>query len=367
MADSDQQNQGAAPPNPPQSEPASATTPAKHPDRDESGIYRSQPVAAGEPGAPAAAPKKKSFPFVIVGFALLASILVGLIALNRPKKGPQFDADDLGAGIFKAAGLRGHLITRWSGKAQYQLEIKPLDPQQSAEFAFVVANPPKPLTLTIRILDAAGFTLCSKAILFHFDPTRVQSASAHSSHPVGKAAAKAAAEQAELQLQLAQELQREQGKDIFQNQLNADGGIEAINAQGDLPCSAKDYKHIDYWDFATDFPTLEEQDALIRNKKEMQDQQTRASWLAAKQKAAKKFVSAFYVQGDEHVSGYDSSRSLLVVGPGRSFFIDRKIDQPVAAGWAADSSLIHYKCDQRASCVLTHSGTSTVIYGRLNE
>ena len=49
---------------------------------------------------------------------------------------------------------------------------------------------------------------------------------------------------------------------MFQNLAGSDGMINAISAQGDLPCSADAYKRANYWDFSTNFPTIEEQEAL---------------------------------------------------------------------------------------------------------
>src|SRR5579875_671140 len=48
---------------------------------------------------------------------------------------------DLGAGVSNVTGLKGSLKTRWEGKAaQYQLEIEPIDPLESAGFSYVMAN-----------------------------------------------------------------------------------------------------------------------------------------------------------------------------------------------------------------------------------
>lgn len=339
-------------------------------DPSSTGIYKSQPDYTGEPTAPVAK-KKSSIPLVLVGFILLAACAIVVMVMNRPNS--KSASDDLGAGVFKAAGLKGHLVAQWTGKAQYQLHIEPLDPQQSADFAYVAGNPPAPLYVTIRLLDSSGFSVCGKDILLRFDPSKA----AHPPisgprRPANKAeAARIAQEQAarhaDLQRQQAQEQERERGSDLFQNQLGADGQVEAIDAQGELPCSADQYKRVDYWDFTTNFPVLEEQEALRNHQKEKLEQLAREARLAAHRQNAKKFVSAFYIQGDDRVTGYDASRSLLGAGAGKSFFIERASDQTVAASWAADSPLIHYKCDQHGACALKHAGTATVIYGRLNE
>ena len=56
------------------------------------------------------------------------------------------------------------------------------------------------------------------------------------------------------------------------------------------------------------------------------------------------------------MTGFDSTRGILVGGPGNNFTIVRKSDLAAAEAWAANSSLIHYKCDQHANCALKRAG-----------
>lgn len=253
------------------------------------------------------------------------------------------DSDDMGAGIAQASGLRGHLVTRWQqGKTQYMLKMEPLDPRDAEGFSAVAANPSKLVSINIRLLDAAGFALCGKQILLH-------SGAQHAAEP---------------------------GTDVFQNILGEDGSVEALWAQGELPCSPDQYKKFDYWDLSTNFPTIAEQDALLGRKPAVAPASgvgvgstqttTSATGIKGRRKpAVKSPVSMFYFEGDDEVSMYEPARSVLTDDSGRSFFIPVKTDQAIAANWAANYSHIHFKCDQHANCALrTGNGE---IQGRMSN
>ena len=312
--------------------------------------------AAGVAPAPVAR-KLPRIPLVAAGFALLLLLVIFIFFQNRPK--PNLQSDDLGPGIANGPGLKGHLVTKWEGKAKYQLRLEPIYLRQIEGFTRVVANPPQPLSINIRLLDATGFALCGKEILFPFDPAK----------------AAPGAKGANLEGQAAAEVQREHGQDIFQSQTTDEGLIEAVNAQGDLPCSVKDYQRADYWDFTTNFPNLADQEALLNGQKigaappaEANTQspaQRQSRKAAAHRKPYSKPMGDFYIEGDERVSDYDPPSGTLEAG--RSFFIDRKTEQAIAADWATNSSLIHFSCDQHEACTLTHPGSSAVIHARLSH
>jgi hypothetical protein len=286
--------------------------------------------------------------------------------LSSKSKSPN-DTDDLGQGVFSASGLRGHLVTRWQDKAQYQLKIEPIDPREDAMFALVNGNAPRPFSINIRVLDSSGFALCGKEILLPFDPSKA----AQLNGPLPKKKADAdqvlSARQADLKRLQAQEQDRARGKDVFQNIAGTDGKVEALWAQGVLPCSPDQYQRFDYWDMSTNFPTIAEQQQLLNRKSGPTRQEAAKEREAAQHKAAKRAALAFYVEGDDRVTGYEPARAMLITGPGRSFFIDRKSDQAIAANWAANSSLVHFSCDQHAVCALKRAGTAAVVVGRMNE
>jgi len=111
---------------------------------------------------------------LLLGLMAIAGVVVITVTQKQfltPKgslSSSSSDSDDMGAGIAQASGLRGHLVTRWQqGKTQYMLKMEPLDPRDAAGFSAVAGNPSKPVSINIRLLDAAGFALCGKQILLH--------------------------------------------------------------------------------------------------------------------------------------------------------------------------------------------------------
>jgi hypothetical protein len=324
-----------------------------------------------DPQTPATRKKKDTLgPILMVCVVALAGVAAMFIAQNmsKPKSKPN-DSDDLEQAVNNAAGLRGHLVTRWQdGKTQYQLKVEPIDPRANDGFALVTGSPSQPISINIRVLDSSGFALCGKEILLPFDPSNVGQTDVHLPKNKAEADKLLAARQADLQRMRAAESVRESGKDIFQDVAGSDGKIEGLWAQGVLPCSSDQYRRFDYWDMTTNFPTLPQQQALLNHTADALKKKNAEERAEAQRKAApKRPLSEFYVEGDDHITAYEVSRNLLVAGPGRSFFIDRKADQTVVTAWANDLALIHFKCDQRAVCALTHPGSPAVVLGRMNE
>ena len=325
--------------------------------------------------------KKKQFPFLLFSFGALAIIVLALLFVTRPKKSDEPLPGDLGPGVVAQAGLRGHLLTQWAGNAktgslQYQLRLEPIGPVQAPGFQKVTANPLAPYSINIRVLDQAGFAMCGKEILFRFDPRNAPVTLPPNPHPGKKAEAIAAAEaarKAQLDSMTAAESARERGKDIFENQADADGDITAVNAKGTLPCSPDQYKRAYYWDFSTNFPTVEEQFALVdpkaaaAAKREKESGGNSDSRDSRRRGAARKPQSAYYIQGDDRVTGFDPLDGILEATSGKNFTIPNKPEQTIAANWAHNYSLIHYKCDQHANCALTSAGGVSVVYGRISE
>lgn len=317
--------------------------------------------------------QKKSSPLLMVALiglmAVAGFLVVTKLAPGAQSGGPN-DSDDLGQGILNSSGLRGHLVTRYQDKkVQYQLKIEPIDPTAASGFALVTGSPTQPISINVRVLDSSGFALCGKEILLPFDPGRVQQ---NPQLPKNKAEADQilAARQADMQRMRAEEKQRESGRDVFQPIAGTDGNVEALWAQGTLPCSTDQYKKFDYWDLTSNFPALAEQQQLLDQKKQKTTELNLAELRAYEQKrkadVVKKQASAFYIEGTDRVTSYEPARALLVAGPGRSFYIDRR-NEAVVTEWAADSSLIQYKCDQHATCALRQAGNSVTIYAKMNE
>ncbi|HVC47870.1 MAG TPA: hypothetical protein VND90_11535 [Terracidiphilus sp.] len=333
--------------------------------------FIANPYDSAEP--PAGSPIKKSpergseYTMLLIGFAVLVVVAIGIYFLKQPKAAPP--GADLGQAVFNAGGLRGHLVTRWEGNAVYKLEIEPIDPTYAAGFAYAAAHPPRPIEFNLRILDASGFALCSTQVLLPFDPSTVPSESASLPSGRGKKAqeARAAAKQADLQARQTQETQRESGHDVLQEKLGNDGSVASLYTQGALRCTSDQYAHFDYWDFNTNFPTVQEQHDLMTHKSQRQAELSRAQHEAARRKAQRMLESAFYVEGDVRVNTWDQAAGMLGSGAGKSFYVAKASDRPIAAGWASNGTLIHYKCDQHGICVLTQSGTGTVILGSMNQ
>lgn len=319
-------------------------------------------------------PKKKPNFILIGGFAALIIFAIFVVmTVNKPKAdAPQ--PGDMGPGIVAVAGLRGHLDTRWDGNAKsgrlvYQLRIEPMEDRWGAGFSRVTSTPPMPLSVNVRLMDSSGFALCGKEIDFPFNPQNAEVQVAPSAVGAdGKklsAAARAAAMQAARQSQITQmqaaEVIREHGKDLFQNQIATDGLVGAVNAQGTLPCSPDQYRRADYWDFNTNFPTLDEQAVLLDPKSALHADPSAHQ----ARRTLSKLGDGFVIQGDNRVTGYDSARGLLMAED-KTFAIDKRYGQATASDWSNKYTLIHYKCDQHASCALTAAGQAAVLHARLN-
>ena len=280
------------------------------------------------------AKKSSGLLIVLLGLVVLAAGAVLVLSQKGLKSAKAAsDTDDLGAGIANASGLRGHLVTRWQGKTQYMLKIEPIDPRDADRFASVTAHPSKPIAINIRLLDSSGFALCGKEIVLPYE---------------------------------AKNEVQTNGADVFTNILGSDGKVEALWAQGELPCSPDQYQRFDYWDLSTNFPTLAEQDQSLGHRDSESLENTMEARATQKRKlVVKRALSTFCIEGDDRITSYEPTRGLLIAGPGRSFLIDRKGDQATVADWATDSSLIHFKCDQHANCALSRGGS--MVPARMNE
>jgi hypothetical protein len=329
---------------------------------------------------PVAQPPKKKIPiWMIGGFTALIGFAIFVVYTATKPKDNAPPPGDMGPGVVASAGLRGHLNTRWdgnkkTGKLVYQLHVESMEDRWQPGFSRAILNSPQPLSVTMRLLDATGFALCGKDIPFHFDPKNatVQVAMPSAVGPNGKklsavernVAYQAARQNAVTQMQAAQVV-REQGKDVFQNQIGPDGLATSVNAQGSLPCSPDQYQRASYWDMNTNFPSLDEQAALL---------DPRAAALKAKEsepgahpakRTSNRPQTGFVLQGDERVTEYDAARGQLWT-QGRTFRIDRMVGQATAMAWANNNTLIHYRCDQQANCALTAPGGSAVLHAHVN-
>lgn len=322
--------------------------------------------------------KKKPNLMLIGGFAVLVLFAAFvLITVSRPKTNAP-PPGDLGPGIVAVAGLRGHLDTIWEGDAKtgklaYKLRIEPMEDRWGPGFSRAASHAPMPMLVNIRLLDSSGFALCGKEIDFRFDaqnaqvPVSVSPVGANGKKlPVAELkAAIDAARQSEIAKMQAAEVIRERGKDIFQNQTTDDGQVTAVNVQGTLPCAPDQYRRTDYWDFNTNFPTLDEQAALLDPNARHQGKEFEPPAHPGKRTLAK-LQGGFVIQGDDRVTGYDSARGVLTAEQ-KTFSIDKRFGQVTATEWASNYTLIHYRCDQQANCALSSAGNAAVLHARLGE
>lgn len=160
-----------------------------------------------------------------------------------------------------AAGLKGHLVTEWQDKPTYRLAIEPADAANQAGFALTVAGSPRPLSVAFQLLDSTGAVLCGADVVVRYNAARpALTATEGKTGP-----AQSPAELARLE---AQESARERGRDIFENEIGDDGQIAAIDAQGEMPCSAQAYQSAASWSLSPDFPSVAEQAELLKQQTE---------------------------------------------------------------------------------------------------
>ncbi len=301
-----------------------------------------KPEPPPEPPAAAPPPKSKMILMAIAGVALVAALL-GLIVIGtttaiEPK--PPVQYIDLGTQRFDPAGLGGRLIVRWEGNAEYQLSLDPLEQGFVPRFEAVAQNPPRPLSLTLRLRDAAGIVLCQKEVLFP--------------PPAPEGTVPDAA-------QLLQP-QRTPSGDTVQNVAGEDGQIGEIAASGGLPCSAKAYARLVAWDFSTNFPTLDEQDAWLRHEGTVAPHQ--------KHRVATGFMGQVQrlpttIEGDDVIVGDNPTRGTVETSAGRLFLVASNASRNRGSEWQVFPAAIHFRCDKSGLCLLTRANSHATLPARL--
>ena len=295
-------------------------------------------VDKAQPEQEAPPQKPKSIP--VANLVLGAAALLGAVALvfalqmlMKPK--PPALYVDLGNRRFDPAGLGGRLIARWEGSATYQLTIDPLEPQHLDGFRAVAANPPLPLSVAIRIMDAAGLVACQKEILLPapsiaFDTT-----------PKGVLLP-----------------DRTPGGDTVQYIVGADGKVAEIALDGPLSCPADVYRRFAGWDFTSNFPDLAGQDEWLRNEialEEARNPHHAPGWNAVVQRLPAP------IEGDDVITGDNPSRGTVETSAGRVFLVIRNH----APEWQIFPAAIHFRCDKNGACVLSRANTRTTLQARL--
>jgi len=307
----------------------------------------------------------KVYLWLVVGLGVLFGCIFAVVfsRLTSPDPG-----HDWGSTTFDAAGLKGHLFTKWDKKLEYRLTIQPGDPERRAGFALAVAHSPRPLSVQIQLHDAQGFVLCSREIVLKYVAASASAlATSNAELQAGKADTSVAAgtppTHAMEDLLAAQEAERELGKEIFQNETGPDGQIAAIGAQGEISCSERAYGGASSWSFTSDFPSLAEQDELTKREQEPANGGRTGAEGATRRKAASipaPKLLPFSIEGDDAIVEYDVSRGTIETREGKTFLFDKTSGEINNSRWQDYPVSIHYRCDQTSTCMITHAGAGAL-------
>jgi hypothetical protein len=297
---------------------------------------------------------------------------------------------DLGNVTTGTGGLKGHLTTSWSTKLTYHLTVGPENPAQQEAFALAVSDPPRPLSIEVDLRSAAGQVLCDQPVVVKYNPVNLS---------------KTGDEYARL---AARELERERTHDVFQNDLDRDGKIGTISAQGTIPCPKKQYDSVAFWSLASEFPDLRAASNAskassisrpaassagavsarvesVRKALRIKDlatasaQPSLAAAVAPKDPSASSAIPApagddpslaavktpdsfvYRIEGDDDVVAYDPAEGRIETSAGNTFYVDGAQTASAADSELASATLVHYRCDQSASCTL-YLTDSTVLH-----
>jgi len=349
-----------------------------------------------EPGGPAQPnkpepPKASGLLLFVAAFVIFSALIAVAVALawnrttsatvpdpaTQQQLSPSQEARVWGTVDSTAAGLKGHLITKWDGKLNYYFMIEPDDASRKDAFALAVSIPPRPASVRIQIKNPDSVVLCSQDVLLRFDPGKAAAISEGAAPAMGgkRLSARAAEqmkneEEAELAQENATEAEREHGQSVFQLNAGPNGKIESISSQGEIPCSKAAYEGMGYWSFLPDFPSADEQTEWLNQ----QLGRLNATDALARQTPGRKRMpykgapqpGSFLMVGDDSIVEYDPATGNIETRTGKVFSIDR---MGTAARAIAGYDLpvkIRYACDQNAACTLTQ-GNAMLVHGRLSK
>jgi len=288
--------------------------------------------------------KPRSFPFATL--ALAAAALVCLVALffaipmlMKPK--PPALYIDMGNRRFDPAGLGGRLIARWEGSATYQLSIDPLEPQQLDGFRAVAADPPHPLSIVIRLKDAAGLVACQREILLPAPMIAFDTSPAGVLLPGNTP-----------------------GGDRVQYVAGADGKLAEIALGGPLSCPADVYRRFAGWDFTSNFPDLAGQDEWLRHENALEEARNPHRASGAEWSTVVQHLPA-PIEGDDVITGDNPKRGTVDTSAGRVFLVIKTGTGNRAPEWQIFPAAIHFRCDKNGICVLSRANARTTLQARL--
>ncbi len=293
-----------------------------------------------------------------IGLGIFLGFIVGVVVWNSGPEGRY----DLGEARFSAAGLKGRLFVEWDKKVKYRLTMEPEEADRQAGFALAVANSPRPLAVSVHLQDSQGFVLCSRDILLKFD---ARGADALMATPPAALAAKTdaaapteqPAQAKDYSKQDAQEAAREKGQELFQNQTGADGQLSGLSAQGEIACAKSAYEKAQGWSFVADFPSLTEQDALLKRQQDLLAPPPPPPPPPPAHKKKPALAPLPYtIEGDDLIVEFDPSFGVIETRGRKLFLVDKAVAAAANTAWQDYPLSIHYHCDQMSNCTLTHSG-----------
>lgn len=310
-----------------------------------------------------------------VGMGLLVGLLVAVLFIHP---GTATSPSDMGAVNSIQYGLKGQLTTNWTTRLEYKLKIEPIGPGQRAGFISEVSLSPRPLSMTLQMKDPFGAVLCSNTILLKFDPRNQPSSLMVDAGPKASKADRTLAERNQIQQSIdlarleGEELDREHGKDIFQEDTGPDGQLASISSAGTLPCTQKQSERIAAWGFTTDFPVVVQPAAAQSSSQdgnansdstseaEAQSKRDAATSAQATAKAKRRPAQPeppVYIEGDDAIVYVDATNGMVETSAGKGLLLDKSDpvlndlkgrDIPIA---------IHYRCDQSGACTFAAIGT----------
>jgi hypothetical protein len=303
-----------------------------------------EPAPVEDPKAEAKEAKsKRALALLPILLILVLGVLAVLVIpkVTKSKAPPLYV--DLGTRRFDSAGLGARLIARWEGAMAYQLYIDPVDPQQAAGFQAVTVNPPHPVSLVIRLLDSTGAVACQKEVVLPTPAPLTGSTDPSQALPP---------------------MQTTSG-DTVQNIAGPDGQIAEVTVTGGLPCSLKQYQSLTTWQFFTNFPTLDEQDAWLKHQKLNDIANGRKSSSAAGGFSPRIQHLPAAIDDDDVIVGDNPVRGTVDTQGGRVFLVGVTGLRNRTAEWQVFPAAIHFRCEKNGTCILTRVNSRTTLQARL--
>jgi hypothetical protein len=306
-----------------------------------------------------------------VGLGILVGATVASITWYTNNPSGRYD---LGPITSDAVGLKGRLFVKWDKTLQYRVGFETTYPDQNPGFSLTAGNPPRPLSISIQLMDVQGFELCSKAIVLRYDARRAAAFEPllrRGEKTPGNDIENASAQGPDGVHQDAQEAARERGNDIFDLQVGPNGQIASINAKGDLPCTRSNYEDATSWSFVPDFPSVAEQTELLKKLKERrteEESQTYATASSHRPRTAKPVPNTvqFFIEGDDAIVEFEPSSGNITTRGRKLFSIERSGAEAALLKGGDFPMRIHYRCDQNGNCSLMSHGAG-VLHARLRR